>query len=103
MNSLNRDFGWTGKIKYINFFRRGPASGDTLGLFFIKDAGAVCKLVNCYRDFKKIIIYDTKSATSLLKDYDSINTFNGLKVEYAEIGQNLSMKFDKIIMNPHIA
>ena len=91
---------WENKIKYINFFRRGPISGDTLGLFFIKDAGAVCKLVNCYRDFKKIIIYDTKSATSLLKDYDSINTFNGPKVEYVEIGQDLSMKVDKIIMNP---
>ena len=91
---------WSNKVKYIDLFKRGRTSGDTLGLFFIKDAGAVCKLVNYYKDFKKIVIYDSDATISLLKDYDSIDAFNDPRVEYIEIGQDLPMKFDKIIMNP---
>ena len=31
---------WSNKAKYIDLFKRGIISGDTLELFFIKDAGA---------------------------------------------------------------
>lgn len=91
---------WSNKVKYIDLFKRGITSGETLGLFFIKDAKAVLELVNYYKDFKKIVIYDSDATISLLKDYDSINEFNDPRVEYIEIGQDLPMKFDKIIMNP---
>lgn len=91
---------WSNKVKYIDLFKRGIISGDTLGLFFIKDAKAVLELVKYYKNFKRIIIYDSNATISLLKDYDSIDEFNDPRVEYIEIGQDLPMKFDKIIMNP---
>ena len=91
---------WSNKVKYIDLFKRGITSGDTLGLFFIKDAKAILELVRYYKDFKKIIIYDCDGPISLLKDYDSIDEFNDPRVEYVYVGQDLPMKFDKIIMNP---
>ena len=91
---------WSNKVKYIDLFKRGITSGETLGLFFIKDAKAVLELTRYYKDFKKIVIYDAKGTINLLKDYDSINEFNDPRVEYIDIGQDLPMKFDKIIMNP---
>ena len=88
------------KMKYIDLFKRGITSGDTLGLFFIKDSKAVLELTRYYKDFKKIVIYDAKGTINLLKDYDSIDEFNDPRVEYVYVGQDLPMKFDKIIMNP---
>ena len=88
------------KLKYIDLFKRGITSGNTLGLFFIKDSKAVLELTRYYKDFKKIVIYDAKGTINLLKDYDSIDEFNDPRVEYVYVGQNLPMKFDKIIMNP---
>ena len=102
IDDFNKGFwlDWSNKVKYIDLFKRGITSGDTLGLFFIKDSKAVCELVKYYKDFKRIIIYDSNATTSLLKDYDSDNKFNDPRVEYFDVGQDIFMKFDKIIMNP---
>lgn len=102
IEEFNRAFwlDWENKTKYIDLFKRGLASGDTLGLFFIKDSKAILELANYYKDFKKIIIYDAEGTIDLLKDYDSIDKFNDPRVKYIYAGQSLSMKFDKIIMNP---
>ena len=88
------------KIKYIDLFKRGSASGGTLGLFFLKDPKAVLNLIDFYKDFKKIIVYDTQGTNEVLKDYADIGAFNDSRVEYFDVGQDIFMKFDKIIMNP---
>lgn len=88
------------KIKYIDLFKRGLASGGTLGLFFLKDPKAVLNLIDFYKDYKKIIVYDTQGTNEVLKDYADIGTFNDSRVEYFDVGQDIFMKFDKIIMNP---
>ena len=87
--------------KYADFFKKGNTSGDTLGIFFLRDANAIVNLIKYYSGFNKIVVYDLYLVNETLKAYFNIIGFSTVEIEFIDIGKNVPViEFDKIIMNP---
>ena len=83
--------------KYASLFKKGKTSGKAIGIFFFLFIEAIINLIEYYSNFEKIIIDDLSIVNEQLSA--CFSDFDG-KVGYIDLGNSITVKFDKIIMNP---